>query len=274
MKNITVDFDGCTRAKKRLRVMSLNLNSFGGKSEHLMSHQYYSNRDRRYHIDWKYWGAHVNKTNTWGMFKNYILRKKPDFLFVQEMLISQYEKIDFLSEMNQLGYTYIDESLPERGNYSLTMAFYKGQQLEYVKSPGNYREYRTVICWDADAGVLFLGSHFPYESDTKFLRYISEFVKANQIGKIMLIGDLNANDPTRGNKKMVNNLLQGGMMIDLWTAAGNAEDTPTEAEHRGRLDYALASRSLARDVQAIKIDSFPMDSGMTDHAAIIVDILI
>ena len=173
--------------------------------------------------------------------------------------------------MNQLGYTYIDESLPERGNYSLTMAFYKGQQPEYVESPGNYREYRTVIC--RDAGVLLCGSHFPYESDEMFLTYMLKFIQANQIGDILLIGDLNANDPTRGNKKMVNNLLQGGTMIDLWTAAGNAENTPTEAGHRGRLDYAIASISLAKNVQSIEIDSFPMDSGMTDHAAIIVDIL-
>lgn len=272
MKNITDDCTESTesQAKKRQRIMSLNLNSLGGKSEHLMYHQYYSNRDRQYHIDWKYW-AHVDKTKAWMSFKKYILREDPDFLFVQEMLISQYEKIDFLNEMNQLGYTYIDESLPERGNYSLTMAFYKGERPEYIESPGNYRENRTVIC--RDAGILLCGSHFPYESDEMFLTYMLEFIQANQNGDILLIGDLNANDPTRGNKKMVNNLLQGGTMIDLWTVAGNAEDTPTEAGHRERLDYAIASISLAKNVQSIEIDSFPIESGMTDHAAIIVDIL-
>ena len=92
------DSDDCTKniyqAKKRQRIMSLNLNSLGGKREHLMNHRYYSNRDRRYHIDWKYW-AHVDKSKTWMSFKKYILREKPDFLFVQEMLISQYEKSTF-----------------------------------------------------------------------------------------------------------------------------------------------------------------------------------
>lgn len=61
--------------------------------------------------------------------------------------------------------------------------------------------------------------------------------------------------------------------IDLWIAAGNDENTPTEAKHQGRLDYAIASPSLARKVQNIEIDPFPMDTGITDHAAIMVDIV-
>ena len=87
----------------------------------------------------------------------------------------------------------------------------------------------------------------------------------------MLIGDLNANDPERGNKKMVNKLLEKGA-VDIWIAAGNNEDTPTEAKYSGRLDYAIASPLLARKIQNIEIDPYPMESDMTDHAAIIVDI--
>lgn len=254
-----------------MKILSINMNSFGGKTEHLMNYQYYSDRNRRYCIDWKNW-AKLNKTKIWSSFKSYILRKAPDFIFVQEMLISSYEEIDFLGEMNKLGYAYVEECLPKMGNYSLTMAFYKGERPKYVESPGNYRKNRTVICKDKDSGVFLFGTHFPYDSDERFLAYMDEFIQSMLSEDLLLIGDLNANDSTRGNKKMVNNILNEGSMIDLWTAAGNAEDTPTEAH--GRLDYAIASLSFAKKVNNnIEIDPFPMKSGMTDHAALMVDVL-
>lgn len=39
--------------KMRKRIMAINANDFGGKTGHLMSHRYFNNRDRRYHIDWR-----------------------------------------------------------------------------------------------------------------------------------------------------------------------------------------------------------------------------
>ena len=81
-----------------------------------------------------------------------------------------------------------------------------------------------------------------------------------------------ANDPSSGNKIMVNSLIEEGA-VDLWIAAGGKEDTPTEAQYSGRLDYAISSPSLAKKVEKIEIDSYPMDANLTDHAAIIVDIV-
>lgn len=251
------------------RIMALNVNDFGGKTEKLMKHRYFSNRDREYHIDWKDWAKQVDKTETWERFKRYLLEKKPDILIVEEMLVSCYESIDFIGELDQIGYSYVEESLPERGNYSLTMIFYRDSNLEYINSPGNYRENRSVIC--KDGGLFICGSHFPFESDEIFLNYMKEFVSLHLGDDLLLIGDLNANDSTRGNKKMVDTLLDKGA-VDLWTAAGNDANTPTEAEHHGRLDYAIASPSLAKKVESVEIDPFPMDAGITDHAAVIVDL--
>ena len=64
---------------------------FGGKTGHLMSHKYFSNRDGRDHIDWRYWAKQVDKNQTWKGLKEYILDKKPDILVIEEMLISFYE---------------------------------------------------------------------------------------------------------------------------------------------------------------------------------------
>lgn len=252
------------------RIMSVNINDLGGKTRHLMNHRYFNNRDRRSHIDWEYWATHIDKTKVWEGLKRYIERKNPDLLILEEMLISCYERIDFIAELEEMGYNFVEESLPERGNYSLTMTFYKEGNPEYLNSPGNYRENRSVIC--KYGNTMICGSHFPCESDEVFLMHMWDFVIAHLGEDFLLIGDLNANDPTRGNKQMISRILDEGA-VDLWTAAGNDEHTPTEAQYQGRLDYAIASPSLAKKVENIEIDPFLMNEGITDHAAVIVDIV-
>lgn len=53
------------------RVLAVNVNDFGGKTGHLMSHRYFNNRDRKYHIDWKYWAEQNDKTEIWEEWKRY-----------------------------------------------------------------------------------------------------------------------------------------------------------------------------------------------------------
>ena len=256
---------------KEKRIMAINMNDFGGRTEHLMRHRYFNNRDRRYHIDWKYWAREVEKRETWNGLLEYIFNKQPDLLVISEMLISCYEDIDFIGELENIGYAYLEECLPERGNYSLTMMFFRTGKPVYVNSPGKYRKNRSVIC--REGNMMICGSHFPYESDEVFLKYMEDFVldSLSLNRDFLLIGDLNASDPTKENKKMVNKLLEAGA-VDLWMAAGNDENTPTEAKYQGRLDYAIASPSFARRVKNVEIDPLLMNSGITDHAAIIVDV--
>ena len=254
--------------KKNKRVMAINLNDLGGKEEHLMAHKCLRD-DGRYHIDWEYWANHIDKKQVWEQVKEYIKNKAPDILFIQEMLISEYESIDFIGELRQIGYSHVEESIPKEGNYSITVGFYKGKSPEYIPSPGDYRNNRSVVC--KYGKMLLVGSHFPSESDEVFLEHMREFVEGNLGKDLLLIGDLNANNPTRGNKKTVNHLLEEGA-VDLWTDAGNDAYTPTEARFGGRLDYAIASPSLAKRVRNVELDPTPMDIGITDHAAVIVDI--
>ena len=103
------------------------------------------------------------------------------------------------------------------------------------------------------------------------LNHMENFVVSYLKDDFLLVGDLNVNDQTKGNKKMINRLLDKGA-VDLWIAAGNDENTPTEAQYQGRLDYAIASPSLASKIENIEIDPFLMNAGITDHAAVIVDI--
>ena len=149
------------------------------------------------------------------------------------------------------------------------MMFFRDGNPKYIQSPGKYRENRTVVCKEND--LMICGSHFPYESDEVFLNHMENFVVSYLKDDFLLVGDLNANDQTKGNRKMINRLLDKGA-VDLWIAAGNDENTPTEAQYQGRLDYAIASPSLASKVKNIEIDPFLMNAGITDHAAVIIDI--
>lgn len=251
------------------RIMSLNVNDFGGKTSHLMNYRYLNENDKKYYIDWKAW-AKIDKTKTWEKLKAYIEKKKPDLMFLEEMLVSRSESIDFIGDLEKMGYSYVDECLPKSGNYSLTMAFYKNgnSNPEYINSPGSYRENRSVVCRYDD--ILICGSHFPFDSDEVFLKHMSEYADKNLNDDFLLIGDLNASDPEKANRKMVNELLEKGA-VDIWIAHGN-KDMPTEARSRGRLDYAIASPSLANRIVTIDIDLSTMNGGITDHAAVIVDI--
>ncbi len=252
------------------RFMALNINDMGGIGNHLMAHRFFSKVDGRSHINWKYWSKNIRKREIWDAVKEYIAEKNPDAFWLQEMLVSSYEEIDFIGEIEEMGYHFADESLPKEGNCSITMGFYRGEKPEYLESPGNgYRKNRSVIYSWSD--LLTCGSHFPYESDAEFLKHMKGFVEDNLEKDFLLIGDANANNPKRGNKQMLNEVISEGA-VDLWTAAGNPEDTPTVARIGVRLDYAIASPSLAKKVVNVELDSYPMDEGLTDHAAVIVDI--
>lgn len=82
---------------------------------------------------------------------------------------------------------------------------------------------------------------------------------------------MNANDSTRGNKQLVENLISDGYK-DVWVQMGNPSDTPTELIYKGRLDYVIASKNVYDLISNMKIDSYTMNSGMTYHAALIVDL--
>jgi hypothetical protein len=45
--------------------------------------------------------------------------------------------------------------------------------------------------------------------------------------------------------------MKTGECAVLWVMFGNDENTPTEAQYQGRLDYAIASPSLAKKVKNI-----------------------
>ncbi|EDO57759.1 endonuclease/exonuclease/phosphatase family protein [Clostridium sp. L2-50] len=252
-----------------MRILSININDFGGLENHLMEHKKYNAWVGRECIDWKYWSA-IDKDVVFNKFLNYIEDKQPDVLIVNEMIVSPLERIDFISKIEEMGFSYFDETIPS-GKYSFTMMFYKNMKCTLFASPNSgYRENRSILYFVE--GIYVNGTHFPQESDTKFLNAVEMFCKARKNDKVIIIGDLNANDVSRGNKQLVERLKTYGYE-DVWVQKGNPDDTVTEAKYRGRLDYAIASEAVYASISNMEIDPMPMDCGMTDHAAVIIDVV-
>lgn len=251
-----------------MRILSININDFGGLENHLMGHKKYNAWVGRECIDWKYWST-IDKEGVFNRFLKYIEDKQPDILIVNEMIVSPLERIDFIARMAEQGFSYFDETIPS-GKCSFTMMFYKNVKCSLLTSPNSgYRENRSILY--LVEGIYINGTHFPQESDTKFLNDVELFCKARKRGNVMIIGDLNANDISRGNKQLVERLKTYGY-VDVWVQMGNPDDTATEAKYRGRLDYAIASEAVYESISNIEIDTMPMDCGMTDHAAVIIDV--
>lgn len=251
-----------------MRLLSININDFGGGKEHLMKHKKYNAWLGRECIDWKYWSS-IDKKSCFDMFIRYINEKNPDILIINEMIVCPIEGTDSISKIKEQGFLCFDENIPNRKS-SFTMMFYRNVECALLPSPNaGYRDNRSILY--STNGIYINGTHFPQESDAKFLQAVEKYSKEHKDIKLIIMGDLNANDPTRGNKKLVEKLISDGYK-DVWVQMGNPSDTPTELMYKGRLDYVIASKNVYDLISNMEIDSYTMNSGMTDHAALIVDL--
>lgn len=251
-----------------MRIVSINMNDFGGTNNHLMEHKVYNAWVGRECIDWKYWSL-IDKRNVFDMFLRYIKDKKPDVLIINEMIISPLEKIDFISQIRKQGFSCFEGNIP-KGKFSFTMMFFRNVECSLlISSNKGYRENRSILYYVS--GINIKGTHFPQESDEKFLVDVENFCRMHCNDKVIIMGDLNANDPSRGNKQLVEKLISNGYK-DVWLEKGNPADISTELRFGGRLDYVLASASAFSVITNVQIDPYTMESGMTDHATLIVDL--
>ncbi len=154
--------------------LSININDFGGLENHLMEHKKYNAWVGRECIDWKYWSA-IDKDVVFNKFLNYIEDKQPDVLIVNEMIVSPLERIDFISKIEEMGFSYFLMKQYRAEKYSFTMMFYKNMKCTLFASPNSgYRENRSILYFVE--GIYVNGTHFPQESDTKFLNAVEMFL--------------------------------------------------------------------------------------------------
>lgn len=109
---------------------------------------------------------------------------------------------------------------------------------------------------------------------------IEKYLRRNKDKKCILIGDLNVYDKNTSQYGCFKRLFDNEVgMRDLWVENGNSENTPTEKEYKGRLDYALVTPGLFNEnkcnitmVPELDEEFIAHNWSVSDHRMLIVEI--
>lgn len=247
-----------------LTILSLNINDFGGKNDHLMEYTKL-NWQKREVIDWVAWRKMVNKEPAVSAILQYIKEENPDIAFIQEFEVNNcLESKSFVAKMEEMGYRMLNSIPTFKASISVVFAKIECVLLD---SPNtlNLRSYAVQI-----GDVIVYGVHVPPKGRDRIVTFWDEidcFYRRHQKENVLLLGDFNTVNAI--NMERYRQLLAGGA-VDVWLKKGYADDVPTCGNLR--MDIAVASPMLLPRVSDITICSRLLNKGMTDHAALIVDI--
>lgn len=255
-----------TKKPLRLRIISLNVNDFGGQLDHLMEHK---NKDGN--IDWEYWN-NIDKSKQINKIISFIQEENPDIIFFQEFEVNNSKDVaDFIMQLQHEGYV-MKGNLQKDVKASMTVCFVqssllkeslaeevdlsdKMQKEEYRSG----RDYRIKI-----ADSVLWGVHVPPRYDKK---YWDKLIKTCELlPNVVLLGDFNtfsyAN--SKENTREFEELLLRCQKKDIWNASANSEVSTCGDQV---LDHVVASESSLRSIYDMKI----IHNTFSDHAALIVD---
>lgn len=264
-----------------MRIMSLNINDFGGVTEKLMG-QKIVNYQGKECIDWKYWEYYIEKDSKVKEMKEHIREQNPDVVILQEYECNNsIEPKDFIAWMNRKGYE-VYGNIP---NYkiSMTLMFSKRKCIR-LSIP-----HKTVTANDVAIKIddlIIYGVRIPLNSSQRptvredYWDEILRFCESHLEEKIILIGDFNTYDNSGNNVNafMKKEELLSKFGVDLWLELGNSYDTPTQKPNMSRLDYVFITKN---NVKGTKMSLIPENDGdfidneiwaLSDHRMIVVDI--
>lgn len=249
-----------------MKILSWNVNDFGGSEEHLMCYKKidFSGRER---LDWGYWKS-IDKTDISEKIFHFVLQNAPEIVIFQEFEVNNSdEPMQFIEAMEEHGYVKLGNMLDSKA--SMTIGFIKKDIPFTSVKVGAYRNGRHFAVRASD--ILIYGVHVPVNYDEAYWADLLAFYKSNCDQKLLIIGDFNTfADGTRSKAKF--NELIGAGAVDVWRSRGGQNEASTEKKYGGRLDYALASSALNREIQAMKIDQSVMESKISDHAVLLLDV--
>jgi len=254
-------------------ILSLNVNDFGGISHHLQEYKKLNSQGKEV-TDWKTWKELVDKEPSLLAILSYIKRISPSIIILQEFEVNNSdESIEFVEQLSKHGYKRIS-NIPHY-KASVTVVFTK---LEFVPMENpNTLDGRSFAFRIED--IIIYGTHTPpkiYETYippkskdriSVFWDEIDNFYKQHHEEKVIMIGDFNTINPK--NMRRYKQLLDVGG-IDVWLEKGYADNVPTCGDIR--MDMAIVSPALLPFVSDITICPSLLNKGVTDHAALIVDI--
>ncbi len=241
-----------TERKRKMKILDININDFGGTDNHREEFkELYGNR--RYLKEWD----HLDKSKEIKGILDCIERHLPDIVVMQEYDINSEEAKFFEKEMESRGYVLKSEKAVHK-RPSMTVFYLKE---EFVPAPayvstGHTRNGRAYAI-KAD-GLIIYGTHVPPVYDEQFWEELHSFAEKYMPEKYLLIGDFNTINGR--NRNEFENLLDHS--TDVWEAKGNKEPISVMGDH------AIISKAIKLD----NVDIELFDERNTDHPVIIVSI--
>ena len=256
-------------------IISLNINDFGGTTEHLACYKkinYYGNKV----TDWDSW-KQLPKTDIVDKMKKLVSEKNPTVLILQEFeLNNSKEPMDFIKWMQDNGYT-VKGGMPKY-KVSMTVFFVKCEKISDIEvmhknTDITARDYAIKI-----GDYIVYGTHVPLNSERRpavcedYWDEIIDFYNKYKSQKLILLGDFNTYAQSTNAYKKYQKLLDDGA-YDLWLRQGKPNSTATELRFRGRLDYIFISPCAEEYVISMDIKQNVMDvDKISDHAALILEL--
>lgn len=142
------------------------------------------------------------------------------------------------------------------------------QQCESLEQNPKQHDYanKSVILKHGELYVV--GIHMPY--DISFWDTLIAYYRQHRKEEIVMIGDFNVFDCGTKRKEKLDQLMQLGA-IDAWTQSEKDPLKPT-CNTGKRIDYAFMSLPAYRSFHEIQLQDSFRNNGISDHAALIVDI--
>ncbi|MBU3200299.1 hypothetical protein LL037_18640 [Clostridium estertheticum] len=245
-----------------MKILSLNINNFGGLE---CKEQYKKENKLR---EWTL----LDKTSVSTEIFAYIQQEKPVVTILHEFELNTNTGNEFIKFMELIGYEIIPYEETTLKNPSITIMFVR-KELLYNKldNPHNFKSgksLRASVIKVADC--IIYGVHIPPTYDSNFWGELIDFYKKHQGQKLVIVGGYNVYDLGTEQKREYLKLLELNAK-DAWLEKGYSNSTKTHIKGR-RLDYTIMSPSLYECLNNIRIDSYLMNNGKTDHAALIIEI--
>lgn len=259
------------RDEIKMRIISLNINDFGGTQEHLACY-----KNSRNHTNWNAW-RNVPKTHVIDKLKYLVLHKDPTVFILQEFeLNNSNEPMEFIKWMDENGYV-VKGAMPKY-KVSTTIFFIKKEPISEVDITHGDTELDARDFAIKIRDYIIYGTHVPLNSAMRptvrenYWDEIIAFYNKHKEDNLVLLGDFNTFDESTEAYGKYQHLLKCGA-YDLWLRRGNPKDTPTELKFRKRLDYVFISPRVEKNVVSMDIDLDTMDKEkITDHAALILEL--
>lgn len=231
-----------------MKVISLNINDFGGCNEHLED----------YKKIFGYQGIHkwdeLDKGENIQGILDFLKKNNPEVIVLQEFDINSMEAKKFTVKMKNMGYELKSESPSKRP--SMTVMFIKNNIIyNEIKTCHVERRLRAYAIEVED--YIIYGIHVPPKYDKIFWDEIEKLWSTYEKQKLVMIGDINTINFR--NKERLNKLLLKS--VDVWNAKGNKDKISVAG------DYVIISTNS--DIETVGIEKEEFVCNYTDHPAIV-----